>query len=271
MKNKYIILIIVLLVSCIEQSAKKQILKGTEDSLKLEIVRKLIVDLQKISTIKIEDSLLKIENQKLKDKYFSAINYALNGKEADIKSIYFQQKSEGLNDQKKIFEKQVIEVNKKYEQSIRENERYKYKLAEEYEKRSNILRDKAVLEQELSEASRLLITGFTINGIGTTTNLLGKTKEFNTDQASKIKKTKIVFSLPTNKFATKEEKRISVIIKSTDKKDDIKKDTIVNYVGTECKINLILENKKEFKEGTHIVNVIINNKLQPEEKFQVKK
>jgi len=268
---KYITLIFMLLISCTQQKSEIVIKKDVEDSIKLEIVKRLLLDFQKFSRKSDSLNLITEENKKLRANYFSTLNYALNGKEYQIKSLYFQQKNDELNEQKKIVEKQMLDLSNKYEYSIRENEGYKYKLAEEYEKRSNILRDKAVLEQELSEASRLLITGFTINGIGTTTNLLGKTKEFNTDQASKIKKTKIVFSLPTNKFATKEEKRISVIIKSTDKKDDIKKDTIVNYVGTECKINLILENKKEFKEGTHIVNVIINNKLQPEEKFQVKK
>lgn len=268
---KYIILMFMLLFSCTQQKSEIVIKKDVEDSIKLEIVKRLLLDFQNFSRKSDSLNLMTEENKKLKENYFSTLNYALNGGKYQIKSLYFQQKNDELNEQKRIVEKQMLDLSNKYEYSIRENEGYKYKLAEEYEKRSNILRDKAVLEQELSEASRLLITGFTINGIGTTTNLLGKTKEFNTDQASKIKKTKIVFSLPTNKFATKEEKRISVIIKSTDKKDDIKKDTIVNYVGTECKINLILENKKEFKEGTHIVNVIINNKLQPEEKFQVKK
>ena len=165
----------------------------------------------------------------------------------------------------------MIDLNKKYESSVRENEGYKYKLAEEYEKRTNILKDKAKLEKDLSEASRLLIMGLTIKGIGITTNLLGKSKEIETDKANKIKKIRIELMLPYNSFAVKEAKHISVILNSLNKKEELIKDTTVNYVGNLCNIRLDLKPDKEFNTGKHNISIKINNKLQTEEIFNITK
>lgn len=266
---KYITLIFMLLISCTQQKSEIVIKKDVEDSIKLEIVKRLLLDFQKFSRKSDSLNLITEENKKLRANYFSTLNYALNGKEYQIKSLYFQQKNDELNEQKKIVEKQMLDLSNKYEYSIRENEGYKYKLAEEYEKRNNILKDKAKIEKDLSEASRLIVTGTSITGIGNTANLFGKTKEIITNSATKIKKVKVEFILPTNQFATREVKNISIVLKSTNKKDDVKKDTTVNYVGQESKIHLFLQPDREFKEGNHTIIITINNKLQVEESFKI--
>ncbi len=237
------------------------------DSLRINTVRELFTYLKQADSIVLHtnDSTLLAENIRLKENIKATIDYSLNYKELDIKNQYLEDKIAEIKEQKRIIEKQINILTDKNEVLIRQNEDYKITLLNEYDKKNNILKDKAKIEQQLNEASRLIITSLKIIGIGKTFF----NKEIETNTSNKIKKVKITFTLPVNQFATKETKNIEIFLYKKSKSDFIKGDTIVNYIGKEYNITINLISKEEFAIGSHPISIYINNKFQREEQFEV--
>ncbi len=232
------------------------------DSLKINTVRELFLYLKQSDSIILHtnDSALLAENLRLKDKISSTIEYALNGKEFQIKNINLINEISEIKAQKKSIESRIEVLTEKNETLIRQNENYKLTLNIEHI-------NKARLEESLDEAKKLNITSLKITGIGRTLF----NREIQTNVASKIKKVRVIFSLPVNYLAKKESKYIEVYLYKQNRKDFIKADTTINYIGGECFINLTLVGKEEFKIGGHLVSILINNSPEIEEIFKITK
>ncbi len=237
------------------------------DTLRINTVRELFTYLKQADSIVLHtnDSTLLAENIRLKEKIKATIDYSLNSKELEIKNNYLTDKLAEIREQKKNVEKRIDILTDKNETLIRQNENYKITLINEYEKKTNILIDKAILEKSLNEAKRLVITSLKITGIGYSFF----NKEIQTSSSNKLKKIKITFSLPINTIANRETKNIDVFLYKKNRKDFIKGDTTINYIGNECDITILLIGTQQFEIGTHPISIYINNKLQTEEQFKV--
>lgn len=83
---KKFFIIVILFLSCSKQNAEISTF-NSDDSIKLAIVKKLIADFKEVNDIKLKDSVLIAENEKLKEKILAIMDYALNGKELELKSL----------------------------------------------------------------------------------------------------------------------------------------------------------------------------------------
>jgi hypothetical protein len=123
--------------------------------------------------------------------------------------------------------------------------------------KKGLIKDKSKLEQSLSFAAELTISSLKVVGI---TKQLLTNKEIETDKASRIKKIRITFSVPSNPVATKNLYYISTILYSISSSVKFQKDTVLSYNGTECSLQYEAI-RNDFYPGDHKIAVFINSKL----------
>lgn len=264
-----IVFLLAALLSC-KTTTEKQEAK-TENFTKEFILKQLLNANRQLDSISYENVELRDKISNSKANNYAMMEGVLNSKEAVVEVKFLKAKLNDALIEKDAILKQDIELRKRNEQLVKENEGYKYKLNNEIEQHGATKKQKIKLEKEISYASSLNLASIRVMGVGYTLAILGKPKAIETNVAKKVKSVLVSFTMPANMLAAKEEKKVVVVMYSTDSKEDIRKDTTINYIGNECNVSLYLKSKKEFSVGTHLINIVINSKLEAEREFNITK
>lgn len=256
--ERIIFILLIALISCKEPSSPNLEVTSNKDSVMLAALKRQYLFQHQLDSLEhtIKDSLLLARIQHYKEQNDANIIMNLNYKDAVVRSYMLEDKLEDLEKSSAYIFKEVQDYKKKYVEVIKENQGFRNKLENEVISHTQTKAQKDKLQEDVLYASKLKPVGIRIEGINKT---IGG-KEVPTLVAHRIDWVNVYFTLPENKLATKETKKILVIMLSSDGKDSIERDTEIDYVGNQITEKLIL-NGKDFTPGPHQVSLYINGEL----------
>jgi hypothetical protein len=256
-------LVLALFVSCNSQNNNKEVQLDSlqQKSFNDSIVNQFELFKRQLDSVQTFDSITLEQKNNLLLRCDSFAKRQLDYNDVLLRAEYYSYEANYIR-------KQIKVIVRKSDSIVRNNEVLKLEkqqIAEamEYErKQKNIaIHKQNELQSKLDKGSATFVTNLLANGVGYSSSLFGKAKEYDTNKSSKVKKVRISFVFPYNPIAKKEVKNITAVVYSESKRDFISKDTSIYYDGIEQRIAIGMQTK-DVKKGSHLIDVLINGKLQ---------
>ncbi len=250
--------LLLLLITC--QPKPREVIVVKSDSLQIAFIKKAYTFQRKLDSLEhaTTDSLLLEKIDYYKNKVDATIMGTINQKETLVKAYYFEEQVSNMEADIRGLSKELKEYQHRYELAIVSEEAIKNKLSNEVISHNQTRATRDQLQEEVKYASKL-------NAIITRVECINKNiwgNEEETKVASKVDYVNVYFTIPENKLAIKETKKVIVIMLSSDRKDSIERNTEIDYVGNQISSKLIL-NGKAFTPGPHQVTLYINGEPKP--------
>lgn len=240
-----------------------------EDTTRIEVIKNLFELRNQLDSLIVKDSILYEQWAQQKKDVDSLIDVSFDYKGTKVSLLLVTKKYEKVKIEKKKLTQKIDSIHIEYVKLHGENYELYEQLNGQKVLNSGLTAENRKLKKTVEKASSTILTGSKVVGIGYTSSLLGKPKEYETNKMSKIRKFKFSCVLPQNELAKKEYKNITFIMYSVDNSVYIKKDTSLVYTGEEQFIECLLISPKTIEKGNHKIVVLLDGEQKHVSNFVV--